>query len=73
MFRTPPPAIAMRLVEEHRHDLLKAAGKRPAAGLSGLSPRRRLRSFGEVFAKFGRRRDAAPVGSSVAATAAELG
>ncbi|MGA3220769.1 MAG: hypothetical protein ABSE77_17105 [Acidimicrobiales bacterium] len=73
MFRIPPPAIAMRLVEEHRHDLEKAAGERLAGGPSGFSPRRRLRSFGEILAKFARWRDAAPVRSSVAATAAELG
>ena len=35
MFRIPPPAIAMRLAEEHRHDLLKAAGKQPAGSRAG--------------------------------------
>ncbi len=38
MIRTPPPAIAMRLAEEHRHDLLKSAGKQPTADSIGLSP-----------------------------------
>jgi hypothetical protein len=32
MFRAPPPEIAMRLAEEHRHDLLASAGKRPRDG-----------------------------------------
>ena len=37
MLRIPPPDIAMRLADEHRHDLLAAAGKQPATS-DGLRP-----------------------------------
>ncbi len=34
MFRIPPPAIAMPLAEQRRHDLLVAARKQPSERLS---------------------------------------
>jgi hypothetical protein len=34
MFRIPPPAIAMPLAEQRRHDLLVAARKQPTERLS---------------------------------------
>jgi hypothetical protein len=39
MFQAPPPEIAMRLAEEHRHDLMLSAGKRPGDGANGHNPR----------------------------------
>jgi len=72
--RNPPPAIAMRLAQEHRHDLLKAAGKQPAGSRPpGHSPFWGFRALAAGLAKFAYRRDARPVKSSVAATAPELG
>ena len=72
--RTPPPAVAMRLAQEHRHDLLKAAEKQPAGSRTpGLSPVWGFRALSAGLAKFAHRRDARPVKSSVAATAPELG
>lgn len=38
MFGMPPPAIALRLAEEHRYDLLKSAGKQPETGAGAVSP-----------------------------------
>ena len=39
MLGFPPPGVAMRLADEHRHDLLAAAGKQPANpdGLNSFS------------------------------------
>jgi hypothetical protein len=44
MFRIPPPEIAMRLAEEHRHDLLRSAGKQSSPRPRDLSPLSGLRS-----------------------------
>jgi hypothetical protein len=73
MIRIPPPTIAMRLAEEHRHDLLKSAGKQPMAGSGGLSPLLCHRAVWARLGQLARWRHADRISSSTASKTTRFG